>query len=169
MTKDQIIAQLAEIQHRWNFNPNVGARQAHDREAKIAFSTFQNLVRFAIQEGVPSIPFDPAGLNPLEHSVPIGNKPTFVYFAREVGSDVVKVGFSTRPYSRIKEVQTGNSRPLEMIAEVQADSAVEQRILSRLQGSKTRDRNKPHKGEWLNLPGVTPAMVRELIAEVLQG
>jgi exonuclease VII large subunit len=35
MTKDQIIAQLAEIQHRWNFNPNVGARQAqadHDQK-----------------------------------------------------------------------------------------------------------------------------------------
>ncbi len=169
MTKDQIVARLAEIQQRWNFNPRVGAKQANGLEAKVAFGEFRTLLRFAVKEGVSAIPFDPAGLDPLGHSVPIGPKLTFVYFAREVGSDVVKVGFSQRPYARIKEVQTGNSRPLEMIVEIQADPVVEQRILARLQGSKTRDRNKPRKGEWIKLPGITPAVVRELVASVSQG
>lgn len=168
MTKDQIVARIAEIQHRWNFNPNVGAKQAVGLDAKIAFGEFKTLLHHAIKEGVSAIPFDPSGLNPLGHSVPVGDKPTFVYFVREAGSDVVKIGFSKRPYSRIREIQTGNSRPLEVIAEVQADPIVEQRILSRLRDSKTRDRNKPRKGEWVKLPGVTPAMVRELVAAVTQ-
>ena len=148
MTKEQIVTRLAEIQHRWNFNPKVGAKQAVGVAAEVAFGEFRTLLRYAIKEGVTEIPFDPSGLDPLGHSVAIGKKPTFVYFVREIGSDVLKVGFSTRPYARIKEVQTGNSRPLEVTAEVQADPIVEQRILSRLRDSKTRDRNKPHKGEW---------------------
>lgn len=168
MEHKDLLERIAEIQQRWNFNPAVGAKQARDPEAKIAYATFRILLREALKSGIAEVPYDPAGLDPLGHRVPLEAKPVFVYFLRVVGTDILKIGRSVRPYARANAIQTGNDNKLEMIAAVPASPDIEQRLLRMLAEKKTRDRHRSGKCEWVTIDGVSPQMVKDMVASLME-
>ena len=71
-------------------------------------------------------------------------KPLYVYAIRETSTGNVKLGISTDPNERLRQLQTGNSSQLELVAYKQAQSYQDEKRQHRLN-------HKYHvRGEWFN-------------------
>lgn len=161
-----VLGGIRRLQERWNFNPNMGGSQAKGARAKEAWGRFHELLTLGREIGVEEVPYDPAGLNPLEIQTRLEQRTCYVYFLRRVGTDIIKIGHSVRPIDRGKGVQTGNDGVLEMLAMVEGGPALERRLLRRLASCKTRDRHKDGKGEWVFLEGISKAAALEMAASL---
>lgn len=83
---------------------------------------------------------------------PTSKSSNYVYFVADrsqfVGapdSYVVKIGISKNPWARVKELQTGNDKPIEIIASFRADTISDSEIHTILAKFRTT-------GEWFKLP-----------------
>lgn len=77
-----------------------------------------------------------------------------VYF---IGSDwrkSVKIGFSKNPWARVKEIQTGNSTKMELLAHFKCTETSEIRIHDLLCDMR-------HQGEWFDLPANITDLIQQ--------
>ena len=86
-----------------------------------------------------------------------------VYAISEVGSDYVKIGMSRDPLKRLAELQTGNPRPLELMAVSEPITyalAMELTLRTILIDAGAR----PHVGEWIQItePGLRVSCMEAL-------
>jgi hypothetical protein len=95
----------------------------------------------------PRKPADRLGLVPVAHS-----DPGWVYFARAGKSELVKIGYSTSPWTRLATLQTGSPHELHLEDAFAATPDDEQRVHRVVAQRRVR-------GEWFTL---TPAAVATL-------
>jgi hypothetical protein len=163
----QIDRRIRTIQERRNFDPKAGVDQIQS-DAFEDYYRFRELVDLIIKCKLPiEIPYDPAATG-LDARIKIIPQP-HVYFQQAMGFDLYKVGFSTKPWNRLKAVQTGNHLSLGLktiipVATLAEARDIERRILFHFRKHKTRNRNS-RKGEWLDL---TPALFK-LALELANG
>jgi hypothetical protein len=78
----------------------------------------------------------------------------YVYLVNAVGTDIYKIGFSKNPKNRIKSLQTGSSKKLEIIHSFESDIASQvEGVLHRRYSTLKKDTYEGHKliGEWFEL------------------
>lgn len=97
-------------------------------------------------EEVGWIQFTDAGIrNPcVEAECSDMDKDGFVYFAKEVGKDVVKIGFSKDPASRLKTLQTAHAGELKILHSFPGTISDERRIHEQFRDHRL-------SGEWFAL------------------
>ena len=66
-----------------------------------------------------------------------------VYFIEEEGTNRVKIGYSSDPGRRLRTMQTGNSRRLNLLFTIPGDAGVEKRFHDRYKHAQVR-----HSSEW---------------------
>lgn len=66
---------------------------------------------------------------------------SFVYFARAVGTDHIKIGLSQDPQERVSGLSTGSSAPIKLVAVMPGNRQTEQRLHAQFAASRLN-------GEW---------------------
>lgn len=78
---------------------------------------------------------------------------TYVYFILNENDGLVKIGYSKNPWSRCKQLQTGNGNKLKLIYYVFGDKDVEYAMHLRFKDFKVR-------GEWFKYNDVIKNWIR---------
>jgi len=68
----------------------------------------------------------------------------YIYFFQEIGTDLVKIGYSTNPSGRLKGMSTDNPHELDVLAIIPGSRVLERELHERLQPSS-------HRSEWFLL------------------
>lgn len=163
---------LKAIQGRHNFNPRVGSRQVREHpELRQEFGAFQELLKLLeVLDLDIAIPYDPAGLD-IRKTTKVEAKPVYVYFMREQGDPIWKIGYSSNLYQRKGGVQTGNSNYVGIVHKIACKDVEEARSREKqlhryFEKLKTRHHNSSVKGEWYRIrPSEVTATVKRLKTE----
>jgi len=86
---------------------------------------------------------------------PGGNAKAYVYFIGEVGGSEVKIGYSKNPWARVKEFQTGNVKPLRVLATVATTEDSEVATAKAFRALRI-------SGEWYAASGIIPLVIKEI-------
>ena len=78
-----------------------------------------------------------------------------IYFVRDIQADTIKVGYSADPWSRLSNLQVGNSNTLKIIGLVAAPREVEPVVHNQLYEGRLR-------GEWFWDRGVTTQWLMDM-------
>jgi|DEB0MinimDraft_6_1074348.scaffolds.fasta_scaffold05300_5 hypothetical protein len=76
----------------------------------------------------------------------MGDEPASLYLFREVDTGMIKVGVSSDPLRRLRNIQVGNASPIELLALVGGDSRAMALWAERLWKDKFVTSHK--RGEW---------------------
>jgi hypothetical protein len=94
----------------------------------------------------------------------IGRSPTWVYLIREAGADpgIVKAGVTLDPHARLRDLQGGNPRQLEVLCAIRVSTGVMARRIEAM----ILTANLRLVGEWVRIEGADlPALLTTVAAK----
>jgi len=82
----------------------------------------------------------------------------YIYYVADTGRDVVKIGISRNPWSRVKDIQVGSSSKFELLATLKTSERSEQAIHKFFQVTRL-------EGEWFSRSPALNSLIQKTISK----
>lgn len=89
------------------------------------------------------------------------NKKGYIYFIKEYNFDFVKIGFSSCPEIRLKEIQRMNPHTLVLLGKIKGSIKMEKNLHKKFKKYKVFG----HKGEWFYYMGILKTYIENILKE----